>query len=45
MIEQININSIFVLYSNIIYNNKFIILINIERKLKNIVKKISFQKQ
>ena len=29
MIEQININSIFVLYSNIIYNNKFIILINI----------------
>lgn len=30
MIEQININSIFVLYSNIIYNNKFIILINIE---------------
>ena len=30
MIEQININRIFVLYSNIIYNNKFIILINIE---------------
>ena len=30
MIEQININSIFVLYSNIIYNNKFIILIDIE---------------
>ena len=30
MIELININSIFVLYSNIIYNNKFIILINIE---------------
>lgn len=29
MIEQININSIFVLYSNIIYNNKFIILINV----------------
>ena len=29
MIEQININSIFVLYNNIIYNNKFIILINI----------------
>lgn len=29
MIEQININSIFVLYSNIIYNNKFINLINI----------------
>lgn len=29
MIEQIKINSIFVLYNNIIYNNKFIILINI----------------
>ena len=29
MIKQIKINSIFVLYSNIIYNNKFIILINI----------------
>lgn len=29
MIEQIDINSIFVLYNNIIYNNKFIILINI----------------
>lgn len=29
MIEQININSIFVLYSNIIYNSKFIILINV----------------
>lgn len=28
MIEQIDINSIFVLYNNIIYNNKFIILIN-----------------
>ena len=29
MIEQIDINSIFVLYNDIIYNNKFIILINI----------------
>lgn len=29
MIEQININSIFALYNNIIYNDKFIILINI----------------